>query len=47
MHWLSWPVIVIPSMAMMMVAMWRLMKGITQLTGLTFDEVLRAEPRKK
>jgi hypothetical protein len=46
-HWLSWPVIVIPSMLMMMVAMWRLMKGITALTGLTFDDVLRSEAPKK
>ncbi|MGA3007350.1 MAG: VC0807 family protein [Opitutaceae bacterium] len=42
MHWLSWPVIAIPSMAMMMVAMWQVMTGIEKLTGLTMDDVLQA-----
>ncbi len=37
----SWPVIVLPSMAIMMFAMWRLIKGLEHLTGLTMDEILR------
>lgn len=47
MHWLSWPVIVIPSMAMMLVALWQLIKGITALTGLTMDEIFRSEEKAK
>jgi len=43
MHWLSWPVIVIPSMAMLMVSFWRLFAGLSKLTGLTTDEVFRAD----
>jgi hypothetical protein len=46
MHWLSWPVIVLPSMVMMMVALWRLIGGITKLTGLTMDDVFRTEEKK-
>jgi len=46
MHWLSWPVIVGPSMAMMMVALWRLFGGLKKLTGLTIEEVFRPEPKK-
>jgi hypothetical protein len=47
MHWLSLPVILVPVMVMMMVALWRLLDGLTALTGLTTDEVLKAEPKKK
>jgi hypothetical protein len=47
MHWLSWPVIVVPSMIMLMVALWRLLGGLSKLTGLTIDEVLRSPPEKK
>jgi hypothetical protein len=46
MHWLSWPVIVIPSMAMLMVGLWRLIKGLNALTGLTTDDIFRT-PEKK
>jgi hypothetical protein len=45
MHWLSWPVIMVPSMAMMMLALWQLVKGVEALTGLTTDEVFRAEKK--
>lgn len=45
MHWLSWPVIVVPSMAMMMIALWQLVKGVESLTGLTTDEVFRSEKK--
>ncbi|MET0262723.1 MAG: VC0807 family protein [Rariglobus sp.] len=46
MHFLSWPVIVIPSMAMMMFALWRLLSGIKKLTGLELDEIFRTPAEK-
>lgn len=42
MTWLSWPVIVVPSMAIMMVALWRLLRGVEDLTGLSFDDIMHA-----
>jgi hypothetical protein len=47
MHLLSWPVIVLPSMVMTMYALWRLLSGLKELTGLTMDEIFRAPPPKK
>ncbi|HWA08555.1 MAG TPA: VC0807 family protein [Opitutaceae bacterium] len=47
MHVLSWPVIVVPSMAVMMIVFWRLIAGLKNLTGLTADEIFRAEEPKK
>ena len=47
MHWLSVPVIVIPVMGMMMVALWQLIRGLHELTGLTTDEIFKSEPGKK
>ena len=44
-HWLSWPVIAGPSMAMMMIALWQLLKGVETLTGLTVDDVFRTEKK--
>jgi len=44
MNFWSWPVIVVPSMAMMMFALWRLIKGISRLTGLTTDEIFKSQP---
>jgi len=46
MQWLSWPVIVVPSMAMMMWALWRLLNGIKRLTGLELDQIFHAQPEK-
>ena len=43
----SWPVIVVPSMAMMMVALWRLVKGLERLTGLRLEEIFHPPPEKK
>lgn len=37
----SWPVIVVPSMAITLFALWRLLKGLERLSGLTLDEILR------
>lgn len=48
MNFWSWPVIVVPSMAMMMFTLWRLIGSITRLTGLSTDEVFKAkEPTAK
>ncbi len=43
----SWPVIVVPSMVIMVIALWRLLKGLERLSGLTLDEILHAPPEKK
>jgi hypothetical protein len=40
MHWVSLLGLSLPSMAMMMYALWRLLKGLEGLTGLTMDEIL-------
>jgi len=47
MHLWSWPVIVLPSMVMMMYALWRLLGGLQRITGLTLDEILKQPPEKK
>lgn len=47
MHWLSWPVLMVPSMAMMIYVLWKLIGGINALTGLTMDEMFHAPPEKK
>lgn len=39
MNFLSWPVIVVPTMIVTMVVFWRLMNGLTQLTGLELEEI--------
>ncbi len=44
---LSWPVIVVPGMAMMMLIFWRLLHGIRALTGLTRDDIFKSPPAKK
>ncbi|MEI6862103.1 MAG: VC0807 family protein, partial [Verrucomicrobiota bacterium] len=46
MHWMSLLVIGLPSMVVMAFALWRLLKGLQTLTGLTLDEILRSEPPK-
>ena len=47
MHVLSWPVIVVPSMIMMMLIFWRLLQGIKALTGLELDDIFRSPPPPK
>jgi len=37
----SWPVIVIPSMVIMMITLWLLVGGIHKMTGLKLEQVLR------
>lgn len=44
--WISYIVIMIPSLAIMMFAMWRLLTGLEKLSGLTMDEILRQPPEK-
>jgi len=43
----SWPVIVVPSMAMMMFALWRFIKGLKKATGLELEELLNEEAAGK
>lgn len=43
MNLLSWPVIVVPCMAMTFWALFKLVNGITSLTGLKFEEVFAIE----
>ena len=43
----SWPVIVVPSMAMMMFALWRFMKGLKSATGLKLEELMNEEAAGK
>jgi hypothetical protein len=47
MHWVSLLGLSIPTMGMMFYALWRLLKGLGGLSGLTLDEILRVEPVKK
>jgi hypothetical protein len=47
MHWLGVVVVTLPGMAVMMLALWRLMHGIKALTGLELDQVFRPPPEKK
>jgi len=46
MHWASLAGL-LPAVAVMMFALWRLLQGTSTLSGLTVDEILRAEPEKK
>ncbi len=47
MQMLSWPVIVVPSTVILIFALWRLLKGLQELTGLTRDEILNTQPKAK
>ncbi|MBF0442259.1 MAG: MFS transporter [Oligoflexales bacterium] len=45
---LSWPVIVVPSMIIMMLSLWYLLRGIKRLTGLPLEVVFKGgDDRKK
>ncbi len=46
MHWLSWPVIVVPMMGMMLFALFRVLKGVEQLSGLKAEEIFHQPPPK-
>jgi hypothetical protein len=43
----SWPVIVLPSMAMTMFALWRLLGGLQRVTGLELEQLMHTAPEKK
>ncbi len=47
MTWIAYIVIVIPGMAISIVAMWKLYAGIMKLTGLKFEELIHAEHVKE
>lgn len=47
MHMLNWPVIVLPSMVVMMIVFWRLMSGLTRLTGLELEDIFHSSKGKK
>ena len=46
MNLLSWPVIVLPYMAVTMFVLWRLLNGFTQLTGLQLEEVFHGAKKE-
>jgi hypothetical protein len=46
MHWASL-LGLIPTMAVLLYALWRLLQGTAALTGLTVDQILRAEPEQQ
>jgi hypothetical protein len=45
--WMSYIVIMVPSMAVMIYALWRLLKGLQRLTGLSLEEILHQPAEKK
>lgn len=47
MHWVSMLGLSIPAIGMMMYALWKLMKGLEAISGLTLDEILRQPPEEK
>lgn len=46
MHGLSWPIIVLPSTAVMLIALWRLVSGLSKLTGLEMEAILKQQSQK-
>lgn len=47
MNLLSWPVIALPTMAMTVYALWRLLSGLQRITGLELEQLMHAAPEKK
>lgn len=47
MNFMSWFVIALPSALIMMIALWKLVTGLGQLTGLKLEEMLQEAPKKK
>jgi len=45
--WMSYIVIMVPSMAVMIFALWRLLKGLQNLTGLKLEDILHPPAEKK
>lgn len=46
MAWLSWPVIALPSILILIFILWRLLSGVTRLTGLPLETVMRGGERR-
>ena len=46
-HWVEWPIVTLPMMAVMLFALFRLLKGLEQLTGLKNDELFHPAPAKE
>lgn len=47
MNFLSWPVIALPTTVVTMIVFWRLMSGLTQLSGLQLEEVMHGAAPKE
>ena len=47
MNFMSWFVIALPSAFIMMIALWKLVKGLRQLTGLKLEEMMVEEAKKR
>lgn len=47
MNALSWPVIVVPTMAITLFALWRLLSGIKRLSGLGLEQVFHPPPARQ
>jgi hypothetical protein len=47
MNGLSLPVIMLPTMIVTMAVFWKLMNGLTQLTGLELDQIFRGAAKQK
>jgi hypothetical protein len=47
MHWIMPLVIAVPTMIALMALFWKLLNGLAHLSGLTIDEILKAEPKAK
>lgn len=45
--WVSWLVITVPTLAILIYALWRLVKGLQKLTGLDFEGLLHEHHTKK
>jgi hypothetical protein len=45
MHIIVWPVIVVPSMIALLFIFWKLLAGLSELSGLSTDEILKAEKK--
>ncbi len=45
-HWIEWPIVTLPMMVVMLFALFRLIKGLEQLTGLKNDELFHPAPAK-
>ncbi len=43
MNLLSWPVIVVPNLIVTMYVLWRLFRGLTQLTGMPLEEIFHSQ----